>query len=690
MGKEKRRYYIKYSLWLFLCMLSIVTLRLVSWIFNNWANLKTDELIYTLTSSLTGTNPFMVRQGLIYVLVPSVIVCIILVLTFHLLKRDRDKRVFVKASSALAAMVFVTSIGVFVHKVGIIEYFIYKNEDSDFIEINYVNPAYTSIDFPENKRNLIYIFVESMEISYSDQSNGGGKTDNIIPELTQIGLDNEMFSGNDNILNGGVALPGTTYTMGGLFAQTSGLPLIISNDILAQRDGFLPDIQALGDILESEGYHNVFFLGTDASFGQRDLYFQSHGNYEIIDFNSAIETNMIPADYHRDWWGYDDYLLYENAKTELLELAASGQPFNFTMLTVDTHAENGYICERCDNSFADQYANALHCADHQVAAFVAWIQEQDFYENTTIVIAGDHCTMDSDFCSDIPADYSRKVYSVFINPAIECESDVYREYSTMDLFPTTIAALGATIEGNRLALGTNLFSNEETLIEMYGIDYLTIELSKNSLFFESFLGSELDLGIQLLIDESANSIVVKLNSKNYISGEFDYLYCEVTHGFGNFTEQVRYTLELDEGYYTCTISLEDYFYSLGNYHFNFFIMLPDGLSRYYGADDLELKSIDATSDCSVNLTEDRESIIINYNNSELYNTYWFPVWSSAEGQDDIVWYGPIHPNDDEMVTITIPVQDHLDSGELLVQFYAGNDDAIEQLLQQWSFIIYET
>ena len=35
----------------------------------------------------------------------------------------------------------------------------------------------------------------------------------------------------------------------------------------------------------------------------------------------------------------------------------------------------------------------------------------------------------------------------------------------MDLFPTTLGALGAQIEGERLGLGTNLFSNRETLSE---------------------------------------------------------------------------------------------------------------------------------------------------------------------------------------------------------------------------------
>ena len=51
------------------------------------------------------------------------------------------------------------------------------------------------------------------------------------------------------------------------------------------------------------------------------------------------------------------------------------------------------------------------------------------------------------------------------------------------MFPTTLAALGVEIEGNRLGLGTNLFSAEQTLTEQYGFDMLDLELQKNSVFY---------------------------------------------------------------------------------------------------------------------------------------------------------------------------------------------------------------
>ena len=57
----------------------------------------------------------------------------------------------------------------------------------------------------------------------------------------------------------------------------------------------------------------------------------------------------------------------------------------------------------------------------------------------------------------------------------------------MDMFPTTLASLGASIEGDRLGLGTNLFSDKRTLAEEYGIQKLNKELKKNSNYYYKYL-----------------------------------------------------------------------------------------------------------------------------------------------------------------------------------------------------------
>lgn len=43
------------------------------------------------------------------------------------------------------------------------------------------------------------------------------------------------------------------------------------------------------------------------------------------------------------------------------------------------------------------------------------------------------------------------------------------------------------IEGERLGLGVNLFSDEQTLAERYGYDYMFDELSKMSTFYNKEL-----------------------------------------------------------------------------------------------------------------------------------------------------------------------------------------------------------
>ena len=155
------------------------------------------------------------------------------------------------------------------------------------------------------------------------------------------------------------------------------------------------------------------------------------------------------------------------------------------MLTADTHFPDGYECKDCPKKWDEQYKNVISCSSKRVGEFIKWLQKQDFYDKTTIVISGDHLTMQSNFFElEEGQEYDKKVVNVIINPAVEAEN-TNRIYSTMDLYPTTLGALGAQIDGNRLGLGANLFSDEETLIEKYGLEYVNDELMKLSRFYNN-------------------------------------------------------------------------------------------------------------------------------------------------------------------------------------------------------------
>lgn len=183
--------------------------------------------------------------------------------------------------------------------------------------------------------------------------------------------------------------------------------------------------------------------------------------------------------------GIEDQKLYDIAKTELLELAKKDAPFNFTMLTVDTHHVDGYVCDICESTYDSQLANVLQCADSQIYNFINWCKEQDFYDDTVIVITGDHFRMDSSLVSEADEVNGRRLYNCYINSAKEPAGSMKnRTFTSLDFFPTTLSAMGFEIEGNRLGLGTDLFSDTSTLAEELSFEVLDAELGKYSKYYE--------------------------------------------------------------------------------------------------------------------------------------------------------------------------------------------------------------
>lgn len=561
-------------LMILISVLGFILYNLGNWVLDTWGLLSIDEIIFHLKVPLDGTNSDVVLDG-INACVPLAV--LVLFLSIFLIIGLRNKHGKCMIALFLVAVIACGSAGRAAYEVydelDVKEYLVSQKKESHFIEQNYVDPRTTKITFPEQKRNLIYIYLESMESTFASKGDGGGLDFNCILELTTLAEENTNFSDSDK-LGGGYPAYGGTWTMAGIFSQTSGIPIKNSeqtddvNATLAEQSSFSSQARNLEDILADEGYNQCFMIGSDATFGGRRAYFESHGKgqTEICDYNTAKENGQIPEDYYV-WWGYEDQKLFANAQEKLTELSSKDEPFNFTMLTVDTHFEDGYVCEQCQNEFGDnQYANVMACSSRQVDAFVKWIQQQPFYENTTIVISGDHLTMDSDFCNDVSEDYERSVYNVFINLPegldTSFEKTHSREFATLDMFPTTLAAMGVTIEGDRLALGVNLFSDEQTLTEQYGRKGLDKELMKKSKFYDMLIN---DVDIDAL-QKKRKEEAEKQQEENADNQE-------------NTDNQEQQTNQPDAGVDTSGIETPDVWqgYTQDNYQYNY----NDGSNDYW-------------------------------------------------------------------------------------------------------------
>ena len=235
------------------------------WTMDTWQNNTMDQIMFHITSPVEGTSSEIIVGFILKVLLPSIAVTAAAVIVKLILKKKEAKEKTLRTANIITAVVLAAFLGVstflFMNKYKVIEYFSTKSVNSDFIKDNYADPEKTAITFPEKKRNLIYIYLESVEMTYADKKSGGALEYNCIPELTKLAMENDCFNGNNEKLNGAKVSFGATYTMGGMVAQSSGLPVVGGvGNAASQQESFYPGATVLGDILKREGYNNELMV----------------------------------------------------------------------------------------------------------------------------------------------------------------------------------------------------------------------------------------------------------------------------------------------------------------------------------------------------------------------------------------------------------------------------------------------
>lgn len=488
----------KYILGVVLIFISSVIITSMNWSNRVFSVTSFDQIVFHIKVPMDGSDSSIFWHWLVESIPSSIFRTLIVVMIVVVLERtyqwvmkkystkpEIPKFITERKFKWLGISLLVSSIVIVTANYNVFGYVKSVRQKTLIYEEYYVDPSTVDINFSNGKRNLIHIYVESMESTFVSQEAGGAYEIGYTDELEYLANNYINFSHNDAI-GGNMQVTGTGWTVAAMVAQSTGLPLTIPiyGNSYGQSSTFLPGAHSIGTVLQNEGYQQQLLIGSDATFGGRSNFYTQHGDYDIVDYHTIHGGGRIPPNYSV-FWGFEDEKLFQFAKEDILVLAENDQPFNMTMLTVDAHSPEGYLSESCPVIFDSQYENVLACNSSQIYQFVRWIQEQDFYEDTTIVIAGDHLSMASWFFEDLDPDFIRTPYNVIINSAVEPQQEKNRIFTSMDWYPTILAAMGAEIEGDRLGLGTNLFSDKSTLIEEKGIDYINEELLKTSDFYNN-------------------------------------------------------------------------------------------------------------------------------------------------------------------------------------------------------------
>ena len=467
-----------------------------NWVVRKFGEVTYEQIMFHLNMPFSSETRMMLSFGKNTVMTGLIIVAVLALLfctkyKFHIRLIDIFREKVYQKRMALSGFWFLFCLIFVFFKMNVynmITFHQYKKETSNFYEEHYIIPQDVKITFPNHKRNLILIFAESIEATYAQTPFHKYFQDDLIPGLHQLANENINFSDND-YLGGSYQIDGTQWTQAGLFAQTCGAPIqlpINDPNWFHPKEGFFPKAWCLYDILEKEGYAMSSLIGSNGEFAGMNKFVETHGNQKLLDTNFYAERDGIKLSLEKTT-KLPDEQVFAYAKEELKNLAEKGKPFAFTLMTLDTHygtarfADN--ICERKYGPH-NSIENVVSCADKQIATFIKWLQKQDFYKDSVVIVLGDHLTMNPFFTKEM----NRKPINIFINSPIAADKTKNRIFTPFDIYPTIVESLGAKIDGHRLGLGTSMFSDEPTLTEgKITVEEMDISVRKKSKIYDWML-----------------------------------------------------------------------------------------------------------------------------------------------------------------------------------------------------------
>ena len=97
------------------------------------------------------------------------------------------------------------------------------------------------------------------------------------------------------------------------------------------------------------------------------------------------------------------------------------------------------------------------------------------------------CSIHDDHKHTYSSAYDRRVWNTFIHSRVKPLKEKNRDFTTMDFYPTILAALGYKINGDKLGLGTNLFSDQATLTEALQASEVDQQIKRKSNFYRSLM-----------------------------------------------------------------------------------------------------------------------------------------------------------------------------------------------------------
>ncbi|NTU57966.1 MAG: sulfatase-like hydrolase/transferase [Chlorobiaceae bacterium] len=342
----------------------------------------------------------------------------------------------------------------FVYKLHIPQY-IASRFGRDIFSGLYADPSKQRFTPPAKKKNLVLIYVESLE---TDLSAIRPRNINAIREIEELpGYKVKEF----------LQAPGTGWSIAGILSSQSGVPLKpFYYNIKAEgnfmgnfaQKGLCPNLVCVSDILSRNGYTQYFLTGPDLKFADMDKFFSSHHYNYAIGRDEWLKRGVDKSLFTTWGEGIQDDTLFDEAYRIIMTERAMKRPFVVSLITVDTHCPDGFPSPRCNSDEANSsFTGAFRYTSRQLAAMVRKLMDEGVLEDTEIIIMGDHLFMANDEQIRDNLSSDRRIYFKMITAD---KPNPNRDTMThFDIAPTILDLLGMRKNPEEhFGLGISLFS----------------------------------------------------------------------------------------------------------------------------------------------------------------------------------------------------------------------------------------
>ena len=361
-----------------------------------------------------------------------------------------------------------------------------KNQDLVSEENYYDN---SDIKFIKKSKNIIFLYLEQFEKTYTDNSLFPGLT----PHLNNLEKKATSFTNIESPM-------GTNWTIAGMVASQCGIPLLTNIEVannMGGMDKFLVSARCIGDVLNEKSYDLNYINGSNLEFAGKGKFYESHG-FNRVEGWDELRHRLIDNSYRSPWGLYDDSL-YEINIDRLNQLRNANRPYGLFTLTLDTHHPNGYLSSACKGMLYkdgnNPILNAVHCADYMAAQFIEEIINHESFKNTVLVVLSDHLALKNTATPILKNIERKNLFYIFAENAPQRR--ISKPGTMFDVAPTVMSIMGANTTG--FGLGRNLLIEDSLIENSDGMNKIIEDTRSKIVSFWSF--PKLKNGFKILPDQ---------------------------------------------------------------------------------------------------------------------------------------------------------------------------------------------